>query len=72
MFIFVVKTLQIKWNKICMKQLARGKHMENDCFPRTLKFKMYGSIINFYVESFGASACLVLFFPPDNPLILSS
>jgi hypothetical protein len=25
---------------MCMKQLAGGKHMENDCFPRTLKFEM--------------------------------
>jgi hypothetical protein len=40
MFIFVVQTLQKKWNKIRMKQLASGKHMENDCFPRTLKFEM--------------------------------
>jgi hypothetical protein len=24
-----------------MKQLAGGKHMENDSFPRTLKFEMY-------------------------------
>ena len=40
MFIFVVQTLQKKWNKIHMKQLASEKHMENDCFPRTLKFKM--------------------------------
>jgi hypothetical protein len=23
-----------------MKQLASGKHMKNDCFPRTLKFEM--------------------------------
>jgi hypothetical protein len=23
-----------------MKQLAGGKHIENDCFPRTLKFEM--------------------------------
>jgi hypothetical protein len=23
-----------------MKQLAGGKHMENDCFPRTLKFEI--------------------------------
>jgi hypothetical protein len=23
-----------------MKQLAGGKHMENDYFPRTLKFEM--------------------------------
>jgi hypothetical protein len=29
-----------KWNEICMKQLAGGKHMKNDCFPRTLKFEM--------------------------------
>jgi hypothetical protein len=27
-----------KWNELCMKQLAGRKHMENDCFPRTLKF----------------------------------
>jgi hypothetical protein len=40
MFIFIVQTLQNKWNEICMKQLAGGKHMENDCFPRTLKFEM--------------------------------
>jgi hypothetical protein len=33
--------LQKKWNEICMKQLVGGKHMENDCFPRTLKFEMY-------------------------------
>jgi hypothetical protein len=24
-----------------MKQLASGKRMENDCFPRTLKFEMH-------------------------------
>jgi hypothetical protein len=40
MFIFVIQTLQKKWNEIYMKQLAGGKHMENDCFPRTLKFEM--------------------------------
>jgi hypothetical protein len=40
MLIFVIQTLQKKWNKICMKQLADGKHIENDGFPRTLKFKM--------------------------------
>jgi hypothetical protein len=34
-------TLPKKWNEICMKQLAGEKNMENDCFPRTLKFKMY-------------------------------
>jgi hypothetical protein len=32
--------LQNKWNEICMKQLASGKHTKNDCFPRTLKFEM--------------------------------
>jgi hypothetical protein len=40
MFILVIQTLQKKWNEICMKQLAGEKHMENDCFPRTLKLKM--------------------------------
>jgi hypothetical protein len=42
MFIFVVQTWQKKLNEICMKQLAGGKHMENDCFPRTLKFELNG------------------------------
>jgi hypothetical protein len=37
---FVVETLQNKWNKICMKQLAGGKHIENNYFLRTLKFEM--------------------------------
>jgi hypothetical protein len=32
----------IKWNEICMKQLANGKYMENNCFQRTLKFEMQG------------------------------
>jgi hypothetical protein len=40
MFIFVVPTLQKKWNKIGMKELAGGKCMENDCFLRTFKFEM--------------------------------
>jgi hypothetical protein len=40
MFIFVVQILQKKWNKIRMKQLDSGKHMENDYFSRTLKFEM--------------------------------
>jgi hypothetical protein len=40
MFISVVQTLQKKWNEIRMKELAGGKHMENNCFPRTLKFEM--------------------------------
>jgi hypothetical protein len=40
MFIFVVQTLQKKWNEIRMKQLAGGKRMENDYFLRTLKFEM--------------------------------
>jgi hypothetical protein len=44
MFIFIVQTLQKKWNEIRMKQLAGRKHMENDCFPRTLKFEMLDSI----------------------------
>jgi hypothetical protein len=29
-----------KWNEICMKQLAGRKCIKNDCFLRTLKFKM--------------------------------
>jgi hypothetical protein len=29
-----------KWNKIHMKQLIGGKRMQNNCFPRTLKFEM--------------------------------
>jgi hypothetical protein len=37
---FVVPTLQKKWNEIRMKELASGKCMENDCFLRTFKFKM--------------------------------
>jgi hypothetical protein len=41
MFIFVVQTLQKKWNEIRMKKLAGGKCMENDCFLSTLKFKIY-------------------------------
>jgi hypothetical protein len=36
----LIQTLQNKWNEIFMKQLAGRKHMENDCFPRTLKFEM--------------------------------
>jgi hypothetical protein len=40
MFIFVVPTLQKKWNEIHMKELAGGKYMENDCFLGTLKFEM--------------------------------
>jgi hypothetical protein len=42
MFIFIVQILQKKWNKIYMKQLADGKHMENNYFLRTLKFEMGG------------------------------
>jgi hypothetical protein len=41
MSIFVVQTLQKKWNEIRIKQLAGGKDMENGCFPRILKFEMY-------------------------------
>jgi hypothetical protein len=40
MFIFVVQILPKKWNEIRMKQLVGEKHMENDCFPMTLKFEM--------------------------------
>ena len=29
-----------KWNEICIKQLAGGKCMENNCFMRTLKLEM--------------------------------
>jgi hypothetical protein len=29
-----------KWNEIGMEQLVSGKCIENDCFPRTLKFEM--------------------------------
>jgi hypothetical protein len=32
-----VQILQIKWNKTCMKQLASGKRMENDCFSEDLE-----------------------------------
>jgi hypothetical protein len=35
-----VQALQKKSNRICMKQLIGGKHMENDCFPRTLKLTL--------------------------------
>jgi hypothetical protein len=40
MFIFVVPTLQKKWNEIRVKELTGKKCMENDCFLRTLKFEM--------------------------------
>jgi hypothetical protein len=40
MLIFVIQTLQKKWNEICMKQLAGGKHVENNCLLRTLQFEM--------------------------------
>jgi hypothetical protein len=39
-FIFVVQTLQEKWSKILMKQLARGQRTKNNCLPRPLKFEM--------------------------------
>jgi hypothetical protein len=44
MLIFVVQTLQNKWNEICMKQLASGKHTGNDYFMRTLKFEMNSKV----------------------------
>ena len=40
MFIFVLPTLQKKWNEIRMKEQADGKCMENNCFLKTLKFEM--------------------------------
>jgi hypothetical protein len=40
MSIFIIYTLQKKWTKIHMKQLALGNCIENDCFLRTLKFEM--------------------------------
>jgi hypothetical protein len=43
-----------KWNEICMKQLAVGKHMENDCFSRTLKFKMK---ISHYQNNISTKTC---------------
>jgi hypothetical protein len=46
--------LQNQWNEICMKQLASGKHMENDCFSRTLKFEMYRTKI----EEVGVLNCV--------------
>jgi hypothetical protein len=38
------KNFAKKWNKIRMKQLGGGKHMDDNCFPRTLKFEMYAEI----------------------------
>jgi hypothetical protein len=35
-----------------MKQLAGGKRMENDCFPRTLKFEMYMTWPSIFVVKF--------------------
>jgi hypothetical protein len=53
MFIFVVPTLQKKWNEIRMKELAGRKCMENDSFLRTLKFEMPQSSLE---ESIGLPA----------------
>jgi hypothetical protein len=39
--------MQKKWNEICMKKLAGGKCMQNDCFSRTLKFEMLECIANY-------------------------
>jgi hypothetical protein len=44
-----------------MKQLAGGKHMENDCFPRTLKFEMFaiwvGTQTTSYLQVLIAKSC---------------
>ena len=58
MFIFVIQILPKKWNEICMKQLACGKQMENNCLPRTLKLKMESCKLshvelNFFVHEKG-------------------
>jgi hypothetical protein len=62
MFIFVVPTLQKKWNEIRMKELAGGKYMENDCFLRTLKFEMAcfllrGTMVSFCCLRFQSFSC---------------
>jgi hypothetical protein len=38
-----------------MKQVAGGKHMENDYFPRTLKFEMMGKECNQYIDGYWRS-----------------
>jgi hypothetical protein len=58
MFIFAVQTLQKKWNETRMKQLAGGKHMENDCFSRTLKFEMKVSQETKIILIFRKKECL--------------
>jgi hypothetical protein len=69
MFIFVVQTLQKKWNEICMEQLAGGKHMENNCFPRTLKFEMsMNSQLNLYYQL--GSRNIVLVFGSSMDIFL--
>ena len=67
----LIQTLRNKWNKICMKQLAGGKHMENNCFPRTLKFKMKWKyfIIKFYKPY---SLGKINFWRCWQPLLLTS
>jgi hypothetical protein len=44
MIIFVMQTLQKKWNKIHMEQLASGKRIENNYFPRTLTFEIMAAL----------------------------
>jgi hypothetical protein len=39
MFIFVLQTLQNKWNEICMKQLASGEMYGNQVFPEDLEVR---------------------------------
>jgi hypothetical protein len=62
-----------------MKQLAGEKHMENDCFPRTLKLKMllFDSTSNIFPRnldvvqslhfSIRPSICLKAKSIPGNP-----
>ena len=45
MFIIDIKIIQKKKNKIHIEHLASGKRIKNNCFLRTLKFKMIGRIL---------------------------
>jgi hypothetical protein len=69
MFIFVVQTLQNKWNEICIKQLAGRKHMENDCFPRTLKFEMYKSSLSLDNHVFDPNLYYYVYSSSDHCLV---
>jgi hypothetical protein len=39
-----------------MKQLAGGKHIENNCFLKTLKFEMWGLVVWHLVGKRGVKA----------------